>query len=172
MLIAPISADGPLGRAEPHVQQVFGRPQVHRGQFHLGEGITGLADRRQQSLLRRQHIGRHRRRTRRQAELVARRRRHIALDRHTPQVEQRPRVERGHHRNRRVGGRLLQQVGQIRLVERLAGDRHRHLRGVIAEAVQRGLEAAGIIPSPRHQGERAPGAFSRSASSCEESRNA
>ena len=155
MLIAPISADGPSVDAEAHVQQVLGRLQVHRRQFHLGEGVTGLADRRQQSLLRRQHIGGHRRRTRRQAELIACRRRHIALDRHTPQVEQRSRIERGHHRDRRVGRCLLQQVGQIGLVERLAGHRHSHLRGVIAEAVQRGLEAAGVIPGPGHQGERA-----------------
>ena len=118
----------PLGYPEAHVQQVLGRPQVHRRQFHLGEGVTGLANRRQQSLLRCQHVGGHRRRTRRQAELIACRRRHIALDRHTPQVEQRSRVERGHHRDRRVGRCLLQQVGQIGLVERLAGHRHSHLR--------------------------------------------
>ena len=38
--------------------------------------------------------------------------------------------------DRRIGGRLLQQVGQIGLVERLAGDRHGHLRRVVAEAVR------------------------------------
>ena len=144
----------PLGRAKVHVQQLLGRPQVDRRQLDRRQRVARLANRRQQPLLRRQHIGRDRRRPRCQAKLVARRRRHVALDRDTAEVEQRSRLEVGCDRDRRVGGRPLQQIGQIGFVERPAVHGQRHLRRVIAEAGQRGLEAAGVVARPGDQRER------------------
>ncbi len=83
-------------------------------------------------------------------------------------MELRAWVERRDDVDRRIGGRVLQQIGQVGIVKRMAVDRSVViLRLVVAEAVQRGLEAASVVARPRHQRERPTGAFSRSATSCE-----
>ncbi len=96
------------------------------------------------------------------------RRRTSPWTRDLAEVEQRSRLEARHHRNRRLGRRVVQQIGQVGVIQRMAGDRQVDGSLVVAEALQRRARTGptSCAPgSPAQMGRPAPSRAARS--SCE-----
>jgi hypothetical protein len=70
-------------------------------------------------------------------------------------MEQRSRFKTRHHRNRRLVRRVLQQIRQVGLIQRMAIDREADGRLVVAETLQCLLEPPDIAARPGYQRERA-----------------
>ena len=145
MVMSPNTACGPVLAIKLHVQRVVRRLQRCRRHVHRGERIAVLADRREQASLRRQHVLGERRLAGFQPELGARVRRHRPLDIDVAQTELRPEVEPHRDRHGRLVRRMIDRIGQARIVQGLAGDRQHDLRLVVAVAVQRSGEAAEVL---------------------------
>ena len=79
--------------------------------------------------------------------------RHLGGDGHRAQLEARAQIERHRDLQGRLRRRSVDDRGQRRIVQLVAGDRRGDGRLVVAEAVQRGLEPAGILARPFGQRE-------------------
>ena len=160
------AADGDGAEIDPRpridvvgdVERLRRRRLQHVGCRDLGQRVATVAQGVQQVALPRQH-GRGQRRVagldaQPVAELIARGLWEGAVDLHTAQVEQRPPVDRDGDLGDAAGGQGAEHIRQRRIVERAALDGDAGVAVIVAEAVQRLREPAGIALRPRHQRER------------------
>ncbi len=155
--MAPRSTRGPGSGVEGDVQHVLVRRFYRIRAADRGQRMAAIPQGGEQVALRGQHLGRDRRVAGSDAQLGAVRVRHRAVHHDAAQVEQRAALHRHGDRGDAAGGLGGQRVRQAGIVQRTAVDADRGVAAIVAEAVQRRFQPAGIALRAGHQRERPDG---------------